>query len=111
VLTLTHVEWQQQIIDLAHLNNWRHLHVRRSIGRGKRWVTATNVVGWPDLFLWHETDGRLLAVELKVGNDKATDEQLAVLLSLSRAGVDGHVWYPHDLDEAVAVLARRRVAR
>lgn len=108
---LTHEQWQQQLVDLARLNGWRHLHVRRSIGRGKRWVTATNVVGWPDLLLWHERDQRVVAVEVKVGKDTPTVEQLEVLHSLRRAGVETHVWYPGDLDTAVAVLARRSTGR
>lgn len=107
----THVEWQQQIVDLAHMNGWLHLHVRRSIGRGKKWVTSTNVIGWPDLLLWHERDQRVLAVELKVGKDRPTDEQTAVLESLHRAGIETHVWYPVDLDAAVSILARRSTAR
>lgn len=109
-MKLTHVEWQQQLVDLAHLNGWHHLHVRRSIGEGRKWVTSTNVKGWPDLFLWHEGDKRTLAIEVKVHPDKPTDEQTAVLGSLSAAGVECHVLYPEQLDDAVRVLARRRVA-
>lgn len=44
---MTEADWQGQVIDLAHAYQWRHLHVRRTIGKGKKWVTATNVAGWP----------------------------------------------------------------
>lgn len=108
---MTHEEFQQQIIDLAHLNGWAHLHVRKTVGRGKKWTTSTNLKGWPDLFLWHERDQRQLAVEIKVARDKPTDEQLAVLASLKAAGIETYVWYPVDFDNAVRVLARRRAAR
>lgn len=107
----THIEWQAQVTQLAAMNGWRWLHVRRSIGRGKKWVTSTNVIGWPDLLLWHERDRRVVAVELKVGRDTPTDEQREVLVSLSNAGVETHVWYPHDLDDAIVVLARRTTGR
>lgn len=101
---MTHEEWQQQVIDLAHALGWAHLHVRRTIGRGKKWVTSTNVKGWPDLFLWHHRHGTA-AVELKVGKDSATPEQLLVLDSLARAGVRTMVAYPADF-EAVTVLLK-----
>lgn len=108
---LTHEQWQQQLVELAHLNGWCHLHVRRSIGKGRRWVTSTNVVGWPDLFLWHERDRRQLAIEVKVHPDKPSAEQTAVLASLEAAGIESHVLYPEQLDDAVRILARARVAR
>lgn len=101
---LTHEEWQQQVVDLAHALGWEHLHVRRTIGRGKRWTTSTNIVGWPDLFMWHPRKGCWLAVELKVGRDRATPQQLAVLRSLLETGASVAVAYPHDLDELKEML-------
>lgn len=100
---LTHEEWQQQVVDLAHALGWQHLHVRRTIGRGKKWVTSTNVKGWPDLLLWHPSRG-FAAVELKVGKDRATAEQAAVLESLRLAGARVMVAYPADLDALAALL-------
>lgn len=99
-------EWQQQVVDLAHALGWKHLHVRRSIGKGRRWTTATNVVGWPDLFLWHEIQRRRIAAELKTENGQLTDEQRSVLASLAAAGVETYVWRPSDLDNVHYVLAR-----
>lgn len=100
----THAEWQQQVVDLAHQLGWQHLHVRKSIGKGKKWTTATNVVGWPDLFFWHPRHG-FAAIEVKVGRDTPTDEQEAVLASLAAAGAQVMVAYPADL-QAVADLFR-----
>ena len=37
--------WQQQFVQLAGYLGWKHLHVRRSLGRGRKWVTATNIEG------------------------------------------------------------------
>lgn len=102
--TVTETEWQQQVTDLAHAYRWRHLHVRRSIGKGRRWTTATNLVGWPDLLLWHETQRRVIAAELKSQTGQPTTEQTAVLASLAAAGIETHVWHPADLDDVHAAL-------
>lgn len=99
-----HVGWQEQVIQLAHLLGWEHLHVRRTVGRGKRWTTATNLKGFPDLFLWHPRHG-FVAVELKVGKDKPTPDQIAVLASLAAAGARTMVAYPADLDALRAMLS------
>lgn len=93
----THVEYQQQVIDLVHLYGWQHLHVRRSIGRQKMWTTTTNRKGWPDLLCWHPRHG-FLAIEIKVGKDKPTLEQAGVLEELKAAGASCWVLYPRDLD-------------
>lgn len=103
-LAISEASWQQQVIDLAHAYRWQHLHVRRSVGKGRRWVTATNVAGWPDLLLWHEGQHRVIAAELKSQHGQPTGEQLAVLASLARAGIEAHVWRPSDLDAAHAAL-------
>ncbi len=105
----THVEWQQQVVDLAHILGWQHLHVRRTIGRQKQWVTSTNRKGWPDLFLWHPVHG-FAAIELKCGADKATPEQLQVLTELLAAGAAIAVAYPHDLERVQALLRPKKLA-
>lgn len=107
---ISETDWQQQVIDLAHLHGWQHLHIRRTIGKGQRWTTSTNVKGWPDLYLWSEDQQRTMAVELKSESGVVTDEQRAVLESLARAGVEVHVWRPSDIDDAQQALARPRRA-
>jgi hypothetical protein len=91
------------VVDLMRVTGWKHLHVRRTIGRGKQWVTATNRKGWPDLFGWHPRRG-FIALELKVGLDKATVEQLDVLVELKAAGAQTMVAYPHHLAEVQGLL-------
>lgn len=103
-LAITEADWQQQVIDLAHLYNWRHLHVRRSIGKGRSWQTTTNVIGWPDLVLWHESQRRVIAAELKSDTGKATPEQIEVLRSLEAAGLETHIWRPSDLERVASTL-------
>ncbi len=100
----THNEFQAQVTDLMKLLGWKHLHVRKSIGKGRKWQTTTNVVGWPDIYGWHPRRG-FCAIEVKVGKDKATDEQLAVLASLEAAGARTMVAYPHQLDEVKDLLS------
>lgn len=103
---MTEAEFQAVVVELAHVLGWHHLHVRRTIGKGRRWTTATNVVGWPDLFLWHERQHRTLAAELKSDTGKTTPEQEAVLASLNAAGIEVHVWRPADLDDIARTLTR-----
>ncbi len=101
----TEAELQQQVVELARIAGWRVMHVRRSIGKGRRWTTATSVVGWPDLVLWRP--GQFLAVELKTDTGMLTVEQAAVLDGLRAAGVDTRVWRPRDFDEIQATLTGR----
>lgn len=107
---LSHEQWQRQVVDLCHQLGYEHLHVRRTIGRGNKWVTSTNVIGWPDIFGWHPRHG-FAGVELKVGADKATSEQLAVLASLGAAGARTMVAYPHDLEALKSLLRPPSVVR
>lgn len=97
--TLTEAEFQGQVVELAGILGWHHLHVRRSIGKrngASAHQTATNVKGWPDLLLWREGSHRLVAAELKSEKGRPTPEQLEVLASLERSGVETHVWRPSD---------------
>jgi hypothetical protein len=101
---VTEDEWQQQLIELAHILGWKHMHVRRSIGKGRKWVTATNVIGWPDLVMWSERQKRLIFAELKSESGKTSPEQDDVIASLRAAGQEVYVWRPSDLDEALRIL-------
>src|SRR5688572_13259838 len=74
----THIEFQEQVRQLANLYGWHMLTVRRSIGKGRKWTTTTSIVGWPDCLLYRDGRG-FVALELKVGKDKPTAEQTAVL--------------------------------
>lgn len=92
---MTHVELQSQVVEVAKLLGWAHLHVRRSIGKGRQWATTTNVVGWPDLLLWNPRQpGRHLAIELKVPPDRLSADQEKVLDELAAAGFETHVVTP-----------------
>jgi hypothetical protein len=56
--------------------------------------------GAPDLLLWH--DGQSFALELKSETGRTSEEQLAMLDRLSKAGVFTAV--AHGVDRALAVL-------
>lgn len=103
VLAPSEAEFQQQVVDLAHALGWKHLHVRRSIGKGRKWVTATNVA-WPDLTLWSERQRRLIVAEMKTDPGRVTDDQADTLASLQRAGVETYCWRPKDIDRIARIL-------
>lgn len=101
---LTEGDFQAQIIELAHILGWEVLHVRRSIGKGQKWVTATSIVGWPDLFCYRRR--QMFAAELKSAKGKVTDEQTHVLHGLGEAGLSVFVWRPDDWDQIQRVLEK-----
>jgi hypothetical protein len=102
---VTEAEFQEQVIELAHMLGWDHMHVRRSIGKGKKWTTATNVKGWPDLTLWHSRHG-VIFVELKTDIGKTSPDQDEALASL-RPAAPTFVWRPRDFDDIQAILTGR----
>lgn len=102
---ISETQLQEQITELAHMLDWESMHVRRSVkGESGGWVTATSVVGWPDLVLWHPKRGRILYRELKSATGKLTADQQRVLLSLRDAGADVDVWRPADWNEIESTL-------
>lgn len=107
---MTEAEFQGIVIDLARVLGWKHMHVRRSIGKGHRWTTATNVP-WPDLTLWRPNrEGGFLLRELKVDERSPWQPgQRELLVTLMAAGVDAGVWMVADLDGRIpAELGARR---
>lgn len=106
-IVIGHNDYMAQVIEAAGLLGWHHLHVRKSIGKGKRWTTTTNRVGWPDLFLWNSRKPGFAAIEIKVGDDLPTQKQLDVLAELALAGTLVAVAYPEQFDQVLAMLQRR----
>ncbi len=101
---MSETTWQEQLLDLAHFLGWKHMFVRKSIGKGRKWTTATNVKGWLDLTLWSERQQRVMFVELKSEDGKPTPEQLAMMASWERAGQEVYLWRPSDLEAAKVIL-------
>lgn len=89
---MTEAELQSLVVELARILGWQHMHVRRSIGKGRRWTTATNVP-WPDLTLWSPRRQRFMVRELKRDERSPWQPgQREVLEQLRGAGVDAGVW-------------------
>ena len=103
-MTITEAEFQQQVIDLAHLYGWHVNHTRRSIGKHGRWVTATSCRGFPDLTTWNPRQLRFLFAELKTEKGRVTPDQHDVLASMAETGIEVYVWRPSDFDVIQAVL-------
>ena len=101
---ISEADWQAQFTELGGLLGWRVMHVRRSIGKGKRWTTATSIVGWPDVFCYHPVKGWHFAAELKSEKGKTTPEQDEVLADLRASGVPAYVFRPSDLEDVMIVM-------
>lgn len=99
---ITEAEFQSTVVELLVALGYRHLHVRRTLGRGRKWTTSTNLAGWPDLLAWRP--GRCVAIELKSESGQATPEQVEVLASLREAGIESRVVRPSGWDELVGWL-------
>lgn len=93
-LSISEAALQATVVELLNAFGYQHLHVRRSIGKVRKHVTATSIIGWPDLLAWRP--GRIVAMELKSDVGKVTPEQQAVLESLNAAGVESRVIRPAD---------------
>lgn len=105
IAEMSETTWQEQFIQLAQGYGWKHLHVRRTIGRGKKWVTATNVSGYPDLTLWNQRQKRIIFVELKSEKGVASSEQREVLGELRNSGQEVYILRPSELALAQKILA------
>lgn len=97
-MTPSEADFQWMVIKMAKVNGWMYYFTADSRGSPK---------GFPDLvFVLGE---RCLFVELKVGSNMRTDEQVVwgdALMGVP--GVEYYVWYDTDWDEIEYQLARRR---
>lgn len=104
-------DFQASIVDLVNRTGWQHMHVRRTIGKGRKWTTGTNVKGWPDMFFWHPAVQDSFFAELKASDGATSEDQDKVIASLRAAGLEVHVWAPADWDAVEERLKRHMVAR
>jgi len=106
-LTISEAEWQQQVIDLAHVHGWRVLHVRPAQNSRGDWRTpvAADGKGWPDLTLVRD---RVLFAELKTNRGRLAPEQRRWLDALEAAGAEVAVWRPKDFPTVLDTLKRNR---
>lgn len=89
---ISEAEFQQQVIEFAHLFRWRVAHFRPAkTNKGWRTPVAADGAGFPDLVL--AKNGRVIFAELKAQKGKLRPEQTAWI-----ADVNGVVWRPSDWD-------------
>lgn len=106
---ISEAAFQEQVIDLAHELGWRVAHFRRVRVLRKdgtfyhQTPVAADGAGFPDLLLTRLE--RIAVIELKVGRNKPTDEQLAWLAAFNVAGVPNKVFRPDDWPQIVEFLA------
>lgn len=93
---LTEKELTGQLVQIAHLTNWRRYHT---------WRSKHSAAGYPDETLVRE---RLIFVELKTEKGKLSDEQRDWLRALLAADVEVYIVRPRHLQAIAAVLAARR---
>ena len=101
-------EFQQRVIDLAHSLGYKVAHfraVRIARANGQTYYAtpvAADGEGFPDLILVGH--GRIMAWELKVKPNKASEAQLEWIESFRQAAFDAAVYYPEDWERIVRVL-------
>lgn len=101
-LAETEAQWQETVLETAHLFRWRVAHFRAA--RTKHgWATpvAADGKGWPDLVLVRD---RIIYAELKSARGKLTDEQREWMIALRGAGAEFYVWTPADWGQVQEVL-------
>ena len=87
-------EFQQQVIDLAHIFHWRVYHT---------WMSIHSAGGFPDLTL--ARGNRLIFAETKSEKGRLTLAQAEWLEILKATGkCEVYVWMPSDWPEIVKIL-------
>lgn len=97
------VDFRRQIVGpngIATMLGWKHAGFRAAqTEHGWRTPTTGELgKGFPDLTLVRVRDQRLVFVELKAEDGRLSVEQEDVLMTLTAAGQECHVWRPSDLD-------------
>jgi len=100
---MSEAQFQQQVIEYAHLTGWLCAHFRPArTARG--WVTPVTAdgSGFPDLVLVRE---RVVVAELKSETGRPTAEQRRWLDALEAAKAEHYLWRPSDWPEVERVLS------
>ena len=92
-----------QIEYLLELGGWRWCHYEPAVRQSGRWATPLRGDrGAPDYMAVR--DGRLIFVEIKGDGGRVRPDQAAWMCELMDAGIETHLWYPHNLDKAKELL-------
>ncbi len=107
-LAVSERDFQEQIIDLAHLLGWRVAHFRPArTAKGWRTPVEADAKGFPDLVLLRPP--RLIFAELKRDGGKASSSQRDWLFELAECNADEDrfevcLWRPSDWAEIKRAL-------
>jgi VRR-NUC domain len=93
-------DFQQQVIEAAHLLGWKAYHTYDS-----RKCTSN---GYADLTLVHPSGHGFIMAELKKERGVVSPEQAVWLAALQANQVECYVWRPSQIDEIIARLQRGR---
>jgi hypothetical protein len=86
------------------MRGWRVAHFRPGLNARGKWQTAVagDGVGFPDLVLVRGSI--LLFIELKVGRNKPSEEQIAWIEALNKTPAGAIIFYPHHWPEIERLL-------
>ncbi len=109
-IKITEAEFQQTIIDAAHLFGWRVAHFRpaRVLVNGQetyRTAVSADGAGFPDLILVKPP--RLLVVEIKSDRGRLSFKQEEWFVDFMQCGIECHIWKPRDNWQAIEDCLRR----
>jgi hypothetical protein len=123
---VTEIEFEQAVVDLAHMFDWRVASFRPAqTGKGWRTPVKYDGKGLPDLTMVHAS-GHVIFAEMKAQRGTLSPEQAewgAVMLNatanitmLLRDEVDDPpvaycVWRPDDADDIARILSFGRVTK
>ena len=96
--TLSETDFQNTVIELAELHQWRIYHVAKVKGQ----LRSKTSIGFPDLVLVRS--GQLIFAELKVGKNNPTEDQRRWLGELRKCLPDVYLWRPCDWREIEKIL-------
>lgn len=102
----TEAQFQQAVIEYAHLHGWIVAHFRAArTQQGWRTPVAADGKGFPDLVLVGH--GRVMFAELKSERGWLTVDQAIWVSELEDNGAEVHVWRPSDWPAIEQALGRR----
>lgn len=94
-IILTEQQYQQRIIDLAHLTGWKVSHFRPAQNSRGQWRTpvAADGTGFPDLVLARDA---VLFWEIKTDTGRVSPAQKTWIALLTAAGAEARIIRPSD---------------
>ena len=96
--SLSEADFQQTVIEVAELHQWRIYHVANVKGQ----LRSTTSEGFPDIVFARPK--RLFFAELKLEGEEPTANQLIWHALLRSVGAEVFVWRPSDWREIEKVL-------